>query len=1203
MRRIFYYLFRFVLWGSVTLLVVLALALTWLSREETLRWALQELTQKSGGTLVIKELNGSLWRGVQMRDVELTLPSWKVKLDHAELRWFFIPPKRLQIPTLSVHQLQIEKLHASNEAATLPSSLALPLALHLNSVSIDELHYQDRSTASPSAPLIIKKLQAEILLKNPQHDITLKQVEIFGFTLHGAARIATTAPFDLQADLEAALPEASLFSKAQLQAQGTLEKLKLEARGVWLNPKLTPLQGRTTLEPFKSDATLALQLQAQALPLQAFTATPLQAVFDAQAQLQWVDAALKGRLQISNRQAGRFDQQRLPLQQLQAQFTASSEGAQIQFDSQWLSAVHVQGDVAVDRKGLISRHLVLNTGEKNKLQKNSPLQGQLTYAWQSQRYDVALHLKQWDVARVLPLFSSQALPAPLVITGEFSAQGVSQHLEQLTLDLQSGSTRLIAGGSFGTPQARLSLALSAPQLQPWSAWVKQSLDGSLELNAVLGGTLAEPLLAGTLNVHHLRLGSAEQPTLSVKNISGTGQVVAGQVSAAFTAQHLKSSVGSFSQALLTGHGALKNHEFTLQAQGVGAAQPVQADIALAGGWFENEWRGQVRKFDNLGRYGVQLQAPALLKISAGEVQLQQVLLGIAQGKIQIDQVRYQHGAWDSSGSIQALSVQALSRWFPALAAPRNTLTLGGNWQAHYDTTLNAQFQLGREQGDIWPAAVSNTSLGIERFSLNAKVVNNALNARFDLAAKQAGQVQMNLDTTLSTRDGKLGIEGSTPLRASARGEMTSLAWLGLLTDLPLSAEGRISLDASASGTLENPQLQGYLNGDDLVLRSFDPRATLRNGRVRLALENQIIYLREFNFSGRSGTVSASGKLDTQAHGEHGLIDIKLDRLDALTDPLYRVVMSGQVQIGLNDLRQQGSARISGQLRADEARITLRDTTAPALSSDVTVLKQETQDQTKVSKRAFPVDVALQFNFGEQFDVVGFGAEARLNGAVNVQAKAGERLRIVGNVNTTRGSYYAYGQSLSIERGNVNFNGTLDNPGINFYATRPNLPVEVGVEVAGSVLSPKITLISKPEMPTSEKLSWLALGRGIEDASRNDLQVLSLAASALLGPSDSLPLTQRLAKTVGLDDFSVHSGTGSSGSINSVSNTAGTPNLEETIVSVGKRLSKNVYASFERSLSGTSTLAKLRYEVARRWYIQTLTGTENAADIFFTFNFD
>jgi autotransporter translocation and assembly factor TamB len=42
---------------------------------------------------------------------------------------------------------------------------------------------------------------------------------------------------------------------------------------------------------------------------------------------------------------------------------------------------------------------------------------------------------------------------------------------------------------------------------------------------------------------------------------------------------------------------------------------------------------------------------------------------------------------------------------------------------------------------------------------------------------------------------------------------------------------------------------------------------------------------------------------------------------------------------------------------------------------------------------------------------------------------------------------------------------------------------------------------------------------------------------------------------------------------------------------------------ERSIGGTSTLAKLRYEVARRWYLQALAGTESALDLFFTFTFD
>jgi translocation and assembly module TamB len=125
------------------------------------------------------------------------------------------------------------------------------------------------------------------------------------------------------------------------------------------------------------------------------------------------------------------------------------------------------------------------------------------------------------------------------------------------------------------------------------------------------------------------------------------------------------------------------------------------------------------------------------------------------------------------------------------------------------------------------------------------------------------------------------------------------------------------------------------------------------------------------------------------------------------------------------------------------------------------------------------------------------------------------------------------------------------------------------------------------MSNTEKISWLALGRGIDSASRSDLQLLSLAASALLDRGEGLPLNQRLARNIGFDDIGFRGGSG----------------LEETIISLGKRLSSRLYLTVERSIGGTSTLAKLRYEVARRWYLQALAGTESALDLFFTFTFD
>ena len=83
----------------------------------------------------------------------------------------------------------------------------------------------------------------------------------------------------------------------------------------------------------------------------------------------------------------------------------------------------------------------------------------------------------------------------------------------------------------------------------------------------------------------------------------------------------------------------------------------------------------------------------------------------------------------------------------------------------------------------------------------------------------------------------------------------------------------------------------------------------------------------------------------------------------------------------------------------------------------------------------------------------------------------------GSIRTVRGTYFAFGQRLDIDRGQLIFDGPLDNPGLDIVALRRNLAVEAGVAVTGTVKVPVIQLTSNPPVPDSEKLSWLVLGQG------------------------------------------------------------------------------------------------------------------------------
>src|SRR2546427_649415 len=124
-------------------------------------------------------------------------------------------------------------------------------------------------------------------------------------------------------------------------------------------------------------------------------------------------------------------------------------------------------------------------------------------------------------------------------------------------------------------------------------------------------------------------------------------------------------------------------------------------------------------------------------------------------------------------------------------------------------------------------------------------------------------------------------------------------------------------------------------------------------------------------------------------------------------------------------------------------------------------------------------------------------------------------------NAERGTYPAYGQRLTIERGKLYFDGPLDNPGLDVLALRKNLQVEAGVEVTGTVRVPRVQLTSTPPVPDNEKLSWLVVGHGLDRASGADLSALQIAFAAASHP-DAAPIGQRVARSLGFDDLSVRS---------------------------------------------------------------------------------
>jgi translocation and assembly module TamB len=215
---------------------------------------------------------------------------------------------------------------------------------------------------------------------------------------------------------------------------------------------------------------------------------------------------------------------------------------------------------------------------------------------------------------------------------------------------------------------------------------------------------------------------------------------------------------------------------------------------------------------------------------------------------------------------------------------------------------------------------------------------------------------------------------------------------------------------------------------------------------------------------------------------------------------------------------------------------------------------------------------------------------------------------IGSIATVGGSYRGYGQSLVIDRGVVNFQGPLDAPGLDIVALRKGLAVEAGVAVTGSAKRPQIRLVSEPNVPDPDKLSWIVLGRAPDSGSGADLGLLLPAAQALLGGPGG-GMTEELSRSLGFDSFSIGQGelnstsrAASSRVLGSGSTVASDPSVAGQVLSVGKRLSPELFLSFEQSLGGAETLVKLSYQLSRRLSVVARGGTDTSLDLHYGFSF-
>ena len=750
--------------------------------------------------------------------------------------------------------------------------------------------------------------------------------------------------------------------------------------------------------------------------------------------------------------------------------------------------------------------------------------------------------------------------------------------------LRLGDNRLALQGAFGKPGDRLKLQLQARQL----GVINTALAGRLEASGEIAGSLAAP--SGHLDVQADSLSWGGDYHLgSLRAKASLDHGLDGNLSLDAQLAGLRSPQLELGQARVQAQGRRSQHTLNIAARHPG----LDLTAELAGAWREQggkaSWAGQVLKLANQGRYPLTLLGPARLELGTDTLRLASARFAILDAVFNVQEAAYRTGVLISRGEFKGVSPALWKKWPDWPEEISGDLVLGGAWRIDAGEKMNGHVSLARERGDLVLAVPGqpSTAMGLKHLSLLLDAKDDRIQASLEADGLALGHLRAKGESRLSRREGVWGIAGDAPLQASADITLQSLAWAAPFVDKSGGTlfDGSLTAQVQASGTLAAPRLTGTVAGERFRLALPEQGLNLKDGRFQAALNQNSLELKSLSLRGDEGILTGQGRLGLRG-SQPGLqpnmqLSLKADKLKVLSRPDRLLILSGDGSLALDG----NKLRLTAQLKADRGVFELAGEDAPTLSEDVVVLGRD----GLVSAKGMPyaVDMNLDLNLGDRFFLKGQGLDAQLGGAVKLTGRQGLPLRGNGSIRVVKGAYSAYGQKLDIERGNLNFQGPLDNPGLNIVGLRKNQEVEAGVAITGTAQVPVVKLVSNPTVSDSEKLSWLVLGHGLSETGAQEFDALQLAAGALLGAGESVTLQQRIAHAAGLEEVSLK----------------GAGSLETAVLTLGKRLSSRAYLSYEQGLAGTETLVKINYTFSRRVSLRAQAGTTPAVDLFYTFSFD
>ncbi len=760
---------------------------------------------------------------------------------------------------------------------------------------------------------------------------------------------------------------------------------------------------------------------------------------------------------------------------------------------------------------------------------------------------------------------------PLNGTADIRYQPETTTIKQLKVSV--GTNQLTLQGTLAAKNT-LTFKLDAANLHELSP----DLNGSLFAQGELQGLLTKPSVQ--LDLHSDGLSFQEQKIGALQATANLVSMGAGQLDLDIKAQQIALPRLEIEKLELQSTGQLAQHKISAEI----VSSQGKLELALSGDLKpQTSWQGELEQLQILespvGDWRLIQSTPLKLLFAQQDSVQVQTELCIAQlagtGLLCINAKPELRSGQRLSGSIKQLALSVFSTWVP------DNLEL--------NSALNSEFSLLKQdslQGDIsisldsGSIKLAHEQLGTQKFDFKGAQLTTKLDS---------DQLQSNISIELDSAkhiDGQINMLGLEQMaNAKVDGQLNiqvdDLGFLNRLIGPVSDIEGSINADVRLQGALSAPDLKGTqvhlanvkFNARDAGIQLSELNIDLTHGQ-----EQQLFLKGRANIADKPLLIE--GSLNHYASDQlQYKITVKGDNLQLLQLPEMQAWLSPDLTFSGN---KQG-VKIRGEVLVPKADLVfaILPEGSVQLSEDEFVINEEA---ITVKPLPYPIDMNIFIQMGDAVSIEGFGLKSRLQGRLRAELMNNE-LKLYNQLTLLDATYKAYGQDLTIEKGQLLFAGGISNTGVNIIASRQasdwNDKTVAYLSLSGMLSKPASSVYTNPALSESESLAYLLTGGPLSKSGGSNTALLAKAALGLGGD-----YVDAVMGAVGVDEFDVKS-------------TA----VGQNSMVVGKRIAPDLMVRYIVDILSAQMQLAVEYQLTEHISIETRAGSTQSGDIKYTIEFD